>query len=106
MSLTQTDLEKKVSDIEISYTKNSESLKSLHKRLDKLEGTIESINDLALSVRDIAGEVKAMRGDLNDLGGRVRFIEMQPAKKWDSAVEGLISVSIGAVMGYIFSKIF
>ena len=104
--MTQTDLEKKVSDVEISNTKTSESLKSLHKRLDRLEGTIKSINDIALSVRDIAGEVKAMRGDLNDLGGRVRFIEMQPVKKWNNAVDVIVSVSIGAILGYIFPKMF
>ena len=104
--MTQTDLEKKISDMEVASARNRESVKSLHKRMDKLERTMESINELALSVRDIAGEVRAMRGDLNDLSGRVRHMEMKPEKMWNSTVETVITVCIGAVAGYIFSVIF
>ncbi|MBQ2679745.1 MAG: hypothetical protein IKD83_02620 [Firmicutes bacterium] len=104
--MNQTDLEKKVSDMEVSFAKNRESTKSLHKRVDKLERTMDSINELALSVRDIAGEVRAMRSDLNDLNGRVRHMEMKPEKMWNNAVETVISVCIGAVAGYVFSVLF
>ena len=104
--MTQAELEKKVSDMEVSLAKNSESLKGLHRRMDKLEKTMDSINELALSVRDIAGEVRAMRGDLNDLSMRVRHVELKPEKMWNNTVETFISVSIGAVVGYIFSVIF
>ena len=104
--MTQEDLEKKVSQMEVSLAKNVESLKGLHRRLDKLEKTVESINDLALSVRDMAGQIRDMRGDLNDLAPRVRHIEMQPARKWNNAVETVISVGVGALAGYIFSLMF
>ena len=101
--MTQEDLEKKVSHVEVSLVKNSESLKGLHRRLDKLEKNSETISELALCLRDVAGEVKAMRGDLNDLSERVHNMEMKPAKRWNSAVETFISVTIGALVGYIFS---
>lgn len=104
--MTQEDLEKKVSHVEVSLVKNSESLKGLHRRLDKLEKTVEAINGLALSLRDIAGEVKAMREDLTDLSARVRHMEMKPARRWNSVVETFLSVGIGALAGYIFSAVF
>ena len=47
--------------------------KSVHRRLDNLEGLVESVHI-------IATETKAMREDVNTLDSRVGEIESKPAK--------------------------
>ena len=67
--------------------------KSVHHRLDNLEGLVESVHV-------IATETKAMREDMNSLTGRIEEIEQRPGKRYDTAVAALITAAMGILAGY------
>ena len=67
--------------------------KSVHHRLDNLEGLVESVHV-------IATETKAMREDVNSLTGRIEEIEQRPQRRYDTIITALITAVIGIIVGY------
>ena len=71
-----------------------QSTKSAHHRIDTLDKLTESVHI-------IATETKAMREDVNDITERVDEIEKKPNKRYETVVGAIITVLVGAVIGYI-----
>lgn len=67
--------------------------KSVHHRLDNVEGLVESVHV-------IATETKAMREDVNSLTGRIEEIEQRPQRRYDTVITALITAVIGIIVGY------
>lgn len=67
--------------------------KSVHHRLDNVEGLVESVHV-------IATETKAMREDVNSLTGRIEEIEQRPQRRYDTIITALITAVIGIIVGY------
>ena len=67
--------------------------KSVHHRLDNVEGLVESVHV-------IATETKAMREDMNSLTGRIEEIEQRPQRRYDTVITALITAVIGIIVGY------
>lgn len=78
---------------------NSQSCKSAHHRIDKLEDTVQVIQELVVSVKEIAMETKANREDVNKIDLRLGAIEQKPAKNWDKIVSTVIGTITGAIAG-------
>ena len=70
--------------------------KSVHRRLDNLEGLVESVHI-------IATETKAMREDVNALDSRVGEIESKPAKRFDSIINMILTAIISGAVGYLMA---
>lgn len=71
-----------------------QSTKSAHHRIDTLDKLTESVHV-------IATETKAMREDVNDITSRVDEIEKRPTKRYETVVGAIITVLVGAVIGYV-----
>ena len=71
-----------------------QSTKSAHHRLDSLDRLTESVHILAT-------ETKAMREDVSDIKSRVDEIEKRPTKRYETVVGAIITVLVGAVIGYV-----
>lgn len=71
-----------------------QSTKSAHHRLDSLDKLTESVHILAV-------ETKAMREDVTDITERVDEIEKKPTKRYETVVGAIITVLVGAVIGYV-----
>ena len=71
-----------------------QSTKSAHHRLDSLDRLTESVHILAT-------ETKAMREDVSDITSRVDEIEKLPTKRYETVVGAIITVLVGAVIGYV-----
>lgn len=71
-----------------------QSTKSAHHRLDSIEKLTESVHV-------IATETKAMREDVNDITSRVDEIEKRPTKRYETVIGAIITVLVGAVIGYV-----
>ncbi len=86
-----------------------ESTKSAHKRIDRLESTIEDIRELTFGVKEIATEVKLMREDFQKLDDRVSSIEKEPANDFKEIKKQIrnstVSVILGAILGAIITLI-
>ena len=71
--------------------------KAVHRRLDNLEGLVESVHV-------IATETKAMRRDVNSLNDRLEEIESRPVKKFDTIINVVITAVISGVIDYIIAR--
>ena len=78
---------------------NTQSTRSAHHRLDKIETDIKEIKELTIAVKEIAMETKAMREDVNDMNDRLKEVENKPAKNWETIVKTAISTIVGALIG-------
>lgn len=70
-----------------------QDMKSVHRRLDTLEGLVESVHT-------IATETKAMREDMNGLNVRVAEIEKKPSKRLDGIVNIIMTAVVSGLAGY------
>lgn len=84
---------------------NTQSCKSAHHRIDKLESDIGEIKELTIAVKEIAMETKATREDVNDMNSRLKTVEQKPANNWDKIVTTAIGTIVGAVVGAIIGLV-
>ncbi len=84
---------------------NTQSCKSAHHRIDKLESDIGEIKELTIAVKEIAMETKATREDVNDMNNRLKTVEQKPANNWDKIVTTAIGTIVGAIVGAIIGLI-
>ena len=84
---------------------NTQSCKSAHHRIDKLENDIGEIKELTIAVKEIAMEKKATREDVNDMNSRLKIVEQKPANNWDKIVTTAIGTIVGAIVGAIIGLI-
>ena len=76
--------------------------KELWERLTVVEQSTKSALDrLTESVHILATETKAMREDVSDITSRVDEIEKRPTKRYETVVGAIITVLVGAVIGYV-----
>ena len=73
--------------------------KATRRRLNNLEGLVESVHI-------IATETKALRENMNSLTVRVEEIEMKPERRLDSIVNIVLTAVVGGVIGYALKMLF
>ena len=73
--------------------------KATRRRLNNLEGLVESVHI-------IATETKALRENMNSLTGRVEEIEKKPERRFDSIVNIVLTAVVGGVIGYVLKMFF
>lgn len=67
-------------------------------RINKLESTIEKINDLAISTNELATTMKSMLEEQKNQGKRLSELESRDGKKWRDVVKTVIAVAVTAVV--------
>lgn len=75
-----------------------ESQKSLHKRVDHIEGLAEGVNKISV-------EMQYMREDLNKMVEKMDAVESKPAKRWESLITGIIGALAGGLGTLIITKL-
>ena len=96
-----TEIEKKEIWERITCVEASD--KSAHKRIDKLDEILNSVNNLAISISQIASETKALREDFTAVVKRIQTLESVPKKRYDIIVAAIITAIVGGLTGYLFS---
>lgn len=76
-----------------------------NKRIDKLEGALDKLNELASSVQVMAQNIATMTQELKRQSDRLEKIEQEPADKWKKLTWLVITGVVGAVVGFALSKI-
>lgn len=79
--------------------------KSNTKRIDELEQTTNTIQQLATSVAVMAEQMKTMNGSIAKLTGKVEAMEAEPGKKWRFVVEKTLYFVVAAVVGFALANI-
>lgn len=83
---------------------HDENIKSLKRRMDKVEEQSKAINDLAISVKELAINMNAMNEKQEEQGKRLAELESKPGKRWEQVVSIIITTIVGALLGFLLSK--
>ena len=100
--------------VAIMLTEHEQNIKSLKRRMDKVEAMSDNINKLALSVERLAGSVskvaesqKEAMGEHQKFSDRIESLEKQPleaVRNLKNEIIRAISAAIaGGVIGYLIS---
>lgn len=74
-------------------------------RIKKLEAENNVLHELATSVAVMAEQMKSMNAKVGTLSEKVEDIEAKPAKRWESVVASCLSALVGAVLGFVLSRV-
>ena len=74
-------------------------------RIEKIEKEHETLHQLATSVAIMAEQMKTMNKSVNTLTAKVGELEGKPAKRWESVVEKILLVIVGAAATYVATQI-
>lgn len=70
-------------------------------RLDALEETFKSIQELALSVHTLAHDMKQMLDEQREQGKRLDALEQEPGRKWRRLGDKAWDTAVGILFGGI-----
>lgn len=74
-------------------------------RIEKLEKGQEEFRDLVAAVNGMVVEQKNIRNDLTEMKSDVKQIKEKPAKRWDSAIDKILTLIITGFVVYILTQI-
>lgn len=100
-------MENNINEIEITkeLTNHDENIKSLKRRMDKVEEQSKAINNLAMSVKELAINMNTMNEKQEEQGKRLAELEAKPARRWEQIVSLIITTLVGALLGYLLSRL-
>lgn len=75
------------------------------KRIELLEESTQQINAIATSVEKLALNLENMCKEQIQQGKRLEELESRDGKTWRNIVEHCLTVAVGIVVGYIFTRL-
>lgn len=91
--------------IEHRLTEVEERSKSNTHRLDEVEKRQGDLEDLVGTVKVLAVREERMETDVKEIKADVKSLTEKPAKRWDDLVGKVISVVVGALIGFLLTQI-
>ena len=73
-------------------------------RIEKLETDQKALSELALSVQELATNQVNMKDDLTQIKKDVRSLISLPSKRWNSVVEKVITLLVGAFVAWLLTS--
>ena len=92
-------------DIEHRMTVLEDRSKSNTKRLDDVEKRQDNLDELVSTVKVLAVREENVETDVKEIKTDVKSLKDIPGKRWNSVIEKVICVVVGAVATYIMTKI-
>lgn len=83
-----------------------ERFKTIFSNIEKIENTIKNINNITISVEKIALSVNNICDVLKTHDNRLKVLESEKGKVFDTFVKALISNVVGIAIGYFMAKYF
>ena len=83
---------------------NDRSKSNTH-RIDRLEERQDNLDKLVSSVSVMAEKQERMEGDIGEIKTDVKSLAEKPAKRWESVVDKVLMVLVGAIVAYALAKI-
>lgn len=97
--------EKRWSELEIKIQKLFDADKMTQARLNKLAAVVEDIQELNISVAKLADNMQQMLSAQREQNERLKILESKPAKRWESVVEKVLMLAVGALVGFALMKL-
>lgn len=92
-------------EYEHRLTEVVERAKSNTRRLEEVEKRQADLEELTTSVKVLAAREKVVERDVKEIKDDVKSLTDQPGKRWEKAVEAIITIIVGGVVGFILAKI-
>lgn len=73
-------------------------------RIEKLETDQKALSELALSVQELATNQVNMKDDLTQIKKDVRSLITLPSKRWNSVVNKVITLLVGAFVAWLLTS--
>lgn len=94
--MTQDEISEKLVEVD------SRSKSNMH-RLDKMEERQDNLEQLTNAFTKIETEQGYIKKDVSEIKADVKALAEIPAKRWESIIERIITVVVGAIVGYLLS---
>lgn len=91
------ELEHRLTAVEDRSKANQYRLEELGKRQDNLDELVGTVKALAVREENVEADVKEIKSD-------VKCLASKPGKRWEKVVETIITVAVGAIVGFIIAK--
>lgn len=91
--------------VEHRLTEVEERSKSNTHRLDEVEKRQGNLEDLVSTVKVLADREERMETDVKEIKADVKSLTDKPAKRWDDLVGKVISIVVGALIGFLLTQI-
>ena len=92
-------MEEREKEIFERITAAESSVRSLHKRVDRHDALIESIQNMTNEIKHMREDETETSKDVAAVAKRVSEIEAKPAKKWESVVSTIVTTVAAALAG-------
>lgn len=92
------DLEKALVEVEARANSNTKRLDKVEERLDKQDEIIQGMGALSVKVTTVERDVSEIKGDVKELASK-------PGKRWDSMIDTIVGIVVGALLALAFSQI-
>lgn len=92
------DHEKRLTEVETRSKSNSHRLDEVEKRQDNLDELVSTVKVLAVREENVESDVKEIKSDVKSLTNK-------SGQRWDSLVEKVLMMIVGAVVTYILVHI-
>ena len=94
----QLDMEHRLTEVEDRSKSNTKRLDEVEKRQDNLDDLVSTVKVLAVREENVETDVQKIKTD-------VKSLKEIPGNRWNSIVEKVLLVIVGAVITFIMSKI-
>lgn len=91
--------------IETENKRLADEDKRQNRRIEALEESVRQIGALTTSVEKLALSIESMVKEQEQQGKRLEVLEGRDGEMWRKVTGHVITVIIGAVLGYIFTQI-
>ena len=91
-------------DLAIKLQETTDRSLRNEKRIEKLETEQKALSELALSVQELATNQVNMKDDLTQIKKDVRSLITLPTKRWNSVVEKVITLLVGAFVAWLLTS--
>ena len=91
-------------DIAIKLQETTDRSLRNESRIEKLETDQKALSELALSVQELATNQVNMKDDLTQIKKDVRSLITLPTKRWNSVVEKVITLLVGAFVAWLLTS--
>lgn len=88
----------------VSTEANDRSKSNTH-RINRLEERQDNLDKLVSSVSVMAEKQERMEGDIGEIKTDVKSLAEKPAKRWESVVDKVLMVLVGAIAAYAIAKL-
>lgn len=99
------DSERRWADMSVRVQKIEDIQKSHRQAIDKQADLIKDIQQLSTSVSILANNMEAMLKEQQRQNERIHTLENRPLKRWDSVVDKIIMLILGAIISLCLAKL-